>query len=185
MCIERCAHVLRNLVRAAHTKLLCESPAHDAYRRHTLGREIIRRKARSCPTAWCSGDLVVVLFGLSGRLCHLTMTGSLTKGSSLIWAMANGGTGGRTPRRWSVAREATILEQLGEPGATLSIVAHRHAIMPSGLHRWRSNAADKRDFRIWLTARQKMRSYWSDANHGLALELSPTDGVRPGGRNDR
>ena len=36
--------------------------------------------------------------------------------------MADGSTGGRTRRRWSVARKAAILAELGEPGATLSVV---------------------------------------------------------------
>ena len=58
--------------------------------------------------------------------------------------MADGSTDGRTRRRWSVARKAAILEELGEPGATLSVVARRHAIAPSLLHRWRSNATDER-----------------------------------------
>jgi transposase len=57
--------------------------------------------------------------------------------------MADRGTGGRTRRRWSVARKAAILAELGEPGATLSVVARRHAIAPSLLHRWRSNATDE------------------------------------------
>ena len=39
-------------------------------------------------------------------------------------SMADGSTGGRTRRRWSVAR--------------------RHAIAPSLLHRWRSDATDER-----------------------------------------
>jgi transposase len=59
-------------------------------------------------------------------------------------SMADGSTGGRTRRRWSVARKAAILAELGEPGATLSVVARRHAIAPSLLHRWRSNATDER-----------------------------------------
>ena len=58
--------------------------------------------------------------------------------------MADRGTGGRTRRRRSVARKAAILAELGEPGATLSVVARRHAIAPSLLHRWRSNATDER-----------------------------------------
>ena len=59
-------------------------------------------------------------------------------------SMADGSTGGRTRRRWSVARKAAILAELGEPGATLSVVARRHAIAPSLLHRWRSDATDER-----------------------------------------
>jgi transposase len=59
-------------------------------------------------------------------------------------SMADRSTGGRTRRRWSVARKAAILEELGEPGATLSVVARRHAIAPSLLHRWRSDATDER-----------------------------------------
>jgi transposase len=59
-------------------------------------------------------------------------------------SMADRGTGGRTRRRWSVARKAAILAELGEPGATLSVVARRHAIAPSLLHRWRSDATDER-----------------------------------------
>jgi hypothetical protein len=45
--------------------------------------------ARSCPIAWCSSDVVVVLFGRAGRLCQAAMTGNLTKGSSLIGAMVS------------------------------------------------------------------------------------------------
>jgi DNA polymerase-3 subunit epsilon len=52
-------------------------------------------------------------------------------------SMADGSTGGRTRRRWSVARKAAILVELGEPGATLSVAARRHAIAPSLLRRWR------------------------------------------------
>jgi transposase len=59
-------------------------------------------------------------------------------------SMADRGTGGRTRRRWSVARKAAILAELSEPGATLSVVARRHAIAPSLLHRWRSNATAER-----------------------------------------
>jgi transposase-like protein len=59
-------------------------------------------------------------------------------------SMADGSTGGRTRRRWSVARKAAILAELGKPGATLSVVARRHAIAPSLLHRWRSNATAER-----------------------------------------
>jgi transposase-like protein len=59
-------------------------------------------------------------------------------------SMADGSTGGRARRRWSVARKAAILAELGEPGATLSVVARRHAIASSLLHRWRSNATDER-----------------------------------------
>ena len=58
--------------------------------------------------------------------------------------MADGSTGGRTRLRWSAARKAAIVAELGEPGATLSIVARRHAIAPSLLHRWRSNATGSR-----------------------------------------
>jgi transposase-like protein len=58
--------------------------------------------------------------------------------------MADRSTGGRTPRRWSVARKAAILAELGEQGATLSVVARRHAIAPSLLNRWRSTATDER-----------------------------------------
>ena len=58
-------------------------------------------------------------------------------------SMADRGTGGQTRRRWSVARKAAILAELGEPGATLSVVARRHAIAPSLLHRWRSDATDE------------------------------------------
>ncbi len=58
--------------------------------------------------------------------------------------MADGSTGGRTRRRWSVARKAAILAELGEPDATLSVVARRHAIAPSLLYRWRSNATAER-----------------------------------------
>ncbi len=58
--------------------------------------------------------------------------------------MADGSTGGRTRRRWSVARKAAILAELAEPGATLSVVARRHAIAPSLLHRWRRDATDER-----------------------------------------
>ena len=58
--------------------------------------------------------------------------------------MADGSTDGRTRRRWSVARKAAIVAELGEPGATLSVVARRHAIAPSLLHRWRSDATDER-----------------------------------------
>jgi transposase len=59
-------------------------------------------------------------------------------------SMADRSTGGRTRRRWSVARKSAILGELGESGATLSVVARRHAIAPSLLHRWRSNATDER-----------------------------------------
>jgi transposase-like protein len=59
-------------------------------------------------------------------------------------SMADGSTDGRTRRRWSVARKAAIVAELGEPGATLSVVARRHAIAPSLPHRWRSNATDER-----------------------------------------
>jgi transposase-like protein len=59
-------------------------------------------------------------------------------------SMADRGTGGRTRRRWSVARKAALLAELGEPGATLSVVARWHAIAPSLLHRWRSDATDER-----------------------------------------
>ena len=59
-------------------------------------------------------------------------------------SMADGSTSGRIRRRWSVARKAAIVAELGEPGATLSIVARRHEIAPSVLHRWRSNSTDKR-----------------------------------------
>ena len=43
----------------------------------------------SCPIPRCSSDVVVVLFGRAGRLCQAAMTGSLTKGSSLIGAMVS------------------------------------------------------------------------------------------------
>jgi transposase-like protein len=58
--------------------------------------------------------------------------------------MADRSTGGRIRRCWSGARKAAIVAKLGEPGATLSVVTRRHAIAPSLLHRWRSNATDER-----------------------------------------
>jgi transposase-like protein len=64
-------------------------------------------------------------------------------------SMADGSTGGRTRRRWSVARKAAILAELGEPGVTLSVVARRHAIAPSLLHRWRSGAMGVKGRRIF------------------------------------
>jgi hypothetical protein len=55
-----------------------------------IARELrVSRKVGSCPIAWCSSDVVVVLFGRAGRLCQAAMTGNLTKGSSLIGAMVS------------------------------------------------------------------------------------------------
>jgi len=58
--------------------------------------------------------------------------------------MVDRSTTGRTRRRWSVARKASIVAELREPGATLSAVARRHGLSPGLLYRWRSISQDDR-----------------------------------------
>jgi transposase-like protein len=59
-------------------------------------------------------------------------------------SMADRRTGARTRRRWSAARKASILVELRELGAALSVVARRHTISPGPLYQWSSNSPEKR-----------------------------------------
>ena len=81
-------------------------------------------------------------------------------------------------RRWSAAEKARIVEESLQPGAMVTVVAHRHDVHPNLLHHWRRQARQAAGRRVSFLPVAVSAEKRSSPRGGGTIEIELGSGVR-------
>ena len=81
-------------------------------------------------------------------------------------------------RRWSSSEKMRIVEESLQPGATVTVVAHRHDVHPNLLHHWRRQARQAAGRRVNFLPVAVSPTHKAGPHGGGAIEIELVSGVR-------